>query len=394
MSKLKLREETDWSLRTGITNITAETDFSAVYIIYRGSTANEYPGIYGISHLMEHLMCDGAKHMEKDFQKYGITTNAYTSDSEIVFYISGLDEYIQKYREEWIFAIADHVITEERFLEEREVVMQEYNSAMNEQIRVHQRNLYRKLYGQYGPLGKREDLEALTTQDIENHHKVQFAFPSQIINVSKNNPYKEDPWFDDEMSHHDTLCLRKTHEFIVEGRKTYDQSTVVYLSPVVKDEFPIVKIICAMLGDDLISPLYEEIREKRGLIYFIWCYIHMIDDNSGVINIASEMEHGNVDEFVETVNMILENKEKYLTQERLDIIIENARIELKKSKILPHKNVYRWIEPLTWNIEEALNEGDITLAKIYEVFDKYFHSGNWHRSVDTRSFAEKETKID
>ena len=79
-----------------IINLKSETDLSGFYVVYEGSTNLEKKGWWGLSHLMEHLMCKNFDHLQEDFDKDGIDWNAYTSGSEICFYLTGLDEKVNK----------------------------------------------------------------------------------------------------------------------------------------------------------------------------------------------------------------------------------------------------------------------------------------------------------
>lgn len=374
--------------RTGVINVKSNNALSGIYIIYRGSTANEKHGNYGISHLMEHLMCDGVKHLEKDFQQHGINHNAYTSDMEIVFYITGLDEHVLKFRDEYIKSITEHVITEERFNDERKVVIQEYNNRSNNQMYVHQSNLFRKLYDNFGPIGKLEDLEALTMDDVNEYRQHQYAKPTQIIYVSQDHELPEDLMEFDNRTYKDTITRKEGHEVIIEGDNKSDQSSVSYMSDVVKDDFAVAGLICFMLGSGMTSPLMDELREKRGLVYGFWCYMDYIDENSAVINIAAEMVHNNVDEFMSTLDMVLDNKVKYLTQERLDIIKQYVKIKEEKIDINRHAQsfVSGIIDPEVFDVAAIV--GTIGLERVHEVYDKYFT--NWYKSVDTKEFIKEE----
>jgi predicted Zn-dependent peptidase len=73
-----------------IYNIQNQIDLSGFYIVYNGVVVNEKEGTYGISHLIEHLVC---KNLNDEFvdslEKNGITWNAYTTPNNIVFYIKG-----------------------------------------------------------------------------------------------------------------------------------------------------------------------------------------------------------------------------------------------------------------------------------------------------------------
>ena len=69
-----------------IVNLKSQNDLSGFYIIYEGSTNLEKKGNYGISHLMEHLMCKTFFHLLEDFDKDGIDWNAYTDNNIINFH--------------------------------------------------------------------------------------------------------------------------------------------------------------------------------------------------------------------------------------------------------------------------------------------------------------------
>ena len=79
-----------------VINVKSPTDLSGFYVVYNGSVQNEKKGWYGLSHLMEHLMYHRFDDLLDDFDKDGISSNAYTSDNNIVFYMTGLDEYLNK----------------------------------------------------------------------------------------------------------------------------------------------------------------------------------------------------------------------------------------------------------------------------------------------------------
>ena len=71
-------------------NVPNQIDLSGFYIVYNGVVVNENEGTYGISHLIEHLVC---KNLDDEFteslEKNGITWNAYTTPNNVVFYIKG-----------------------------------------------------------------------------------------------------------------------------------------------------------------------------------------------------------------------------------------------------------------------------------------------------------------
>ena len=118
-------------------NLKSQTDLSGFYMVYYGSTLLEKRGNYGISHLMEHLMCKNFEKLRETFEKEGIDWNAYTSSNEIVFYMTGLDEKIDKHKKEYLEALQSFEITKEQFENERQIVLQEYEDTFNDQSQSH-----------------------------------------------------------------------------------------------------------------------------------------------------------------------------------------------------------------------------------------------------------------
>ena len=90
-----------------IINLKSENELSGFYIVYEGSTNLENKGNFGISHLMEHLFCKNFDHLLDDFDRDGISWNAYTDTNLINFYFTGLESKLSKYREKIIELISN-----------------------------------------------------------------------------------------------------------------------------------------------------------------------------------------------------------------------------------------------------------------------------------------------
>jgi len=362
-----------------VINIKSETDLSGFYIVYKGSTMNEKPGWRGISHLMEHLVYKSIDYLMNDFDRFGIGNNAYTSGTEIVFYLTGLDEFVSGFREEVLEKLLKFQITEEQFENERKIVLEEYMDVFNNQANSHSLNLSRKMYDDYDAIGAREDLEKMTYQDIKNYFELQYAKPHKIINVSKHNQFETDIKFSN-IKFDNIIEVGDYNPVYEKFNVNPDKASVINVSPVITDDFPYIKFITKMLGGGLMSPLYQEIREKKGLVYYIHCFLNRVTDKSGVIQISSETSTSNVDEFQAIVKEVLSNPNKHMTQERFDIVKEAIIISLKISKINRHSTINKYITPVEWQIEPILE--DLTLEKVMTYYDKYFNYDKYYLSVD------------
>ena len=368
-----------------IVNLKSQTELSGFYIIYYGSTLLEERGTYGISHLMEHLMCKNFEHLRETFEREGIDWNAYTSSNEIVFYFTGLDKYLSKRRNELIDLMSDFNITKEQFNNERKIVLEEYSDYFSDQTESHMLNLSRKLFNVYDPIGLREDLESLKFMDCLNFYEKQFSQPSKIINVSPQSIFEYGGGFNDS-SFSKQIEMGPFNDAILEKRNDFgDKSSLVITSPLVSNDFNYITFINAMLSMGLSSPLYKEVREKKGLVYYIRCGQSRFN-KQGVTQITTQTSSNNVERVVDSVRLVLKNPNKYLTRERFETIKNSYLIKLQKDKINRYNNVNRWITPKDWSIKEIINT--VTLEKVMEVYNKYYDFDKFYVSDDKNEFSK------
>lgn len=369
-----------------ILNLKNQTELSGFYIIYKGSVLNERTGIRGISHLMEHLMCKNFDHLLDAFDQDGIAWNAYTSADHINFYFTGLEERLNKYRDTILNLMGNFNVTEAQFENERKIVVEEYKDSFNSQDYYHAANLERKLFNDYNPIGELNDLMALTYQDCLDFFELQYKRPSLIVNVSKDLTYNTDIVFADfteklnvpiQRSQNFNYIHQQSNDFV-------DKTSIIYLSDVIIDDFAAIYFITSMLGYGLKSPLYYELREKRGLVYSVGCTLDKKNDASGVISINAITSNDNVGLFMETLDDILAKPETFLTQERFDIIRDMYYIQFKKREINRYNNITDLLKPKEWNVEYALDA--LTLDELKVVYKKHFT--NWYKSSDKEEFKQ------
>lgn len=366
-----------------IINLDNQTDLSGFYVVYNGSTNLEEDGIYGISHLMEHLLCKSVDHLQDTYEENGLSWNAYTSPNEIVFHLSGLDENVNKYKSEFVNLLSDFDITKSDFEKEKKIVLEEYMDSFNDQVSSHYLNLERKCYGHYNPIGKREDLEKLKYIDCLNFFEKQFLNPSKIINVSKHNKFESDmKTVDNSIKTEYNFDTNRKFEY-EEGNTFKDKSSLIMKSPIIKDDFSKVKFVNLMLSHGLNSPLYKEVREERGLVYFISSSINRMN-KYGDMNISTLTSNDNVDDVIEATQKVFSDKDSIINKERFNIIKKSATINLKQQDINRHMSVNKWINPDGWNLSECIDS--ITLEDCSEIFDKYFNIEDFYISDSKKEF--------
>jgi zinc protease len=360
-----------------VENVKPSSDLSGFYVVFYGSCNLERPGIYGISHLMEHLVCKAYDHLQDEMDENGISWNAYTSGNEIVFHWTGLEENLKKYRNKFLDLIKDFKITEEEFQNEKNIVIQEYFDSFNDQTSAHYLNLCRREFDHYGPIGLLEDLQNLTLKDCQDYFKLQYSKPSKIINVSNekikdkgSKAFKDFSQFTTDPFSYD---IKKNEDAKMEKMNQFDgkRSIIIFSEPIVEpSHFAPVKMITQLLTSGLNSPLYQEIREKRGLVYYIQNWV----DRTGSVGrnfFASLTTDENVEPFKEALVEVLKDPKKHLTEKRFNVIKNKLQIGYKKNKINAHANVTKYIDPEEWVLENYID--DMTLEDCMKVYDLYFN---------------------
>lgn len=367
-----------------IINLKSQTNLSGLYVVYEGSTNLEKRGWYGLAHLMEHLMTKNFEHLQEDFDRDAIEWNAYTSSNEIVFYLTGIEEKVNKWKGKFVDLLGQFNVTRDQFENERNIVLEEMADAFNDQTQSHMLNLSRKLFNDYDPIGLKEDLVNLKFMDCLNFYELQYAKPTRIINISKKD-YK-----DPSIDFVDRQIVKNIsfgqHDVPFELNNEWkDKSSLIMLSPVVTEDFAYVHFINAMLSLGLKSPLYQEIREKRGLVYYVHCYQSRMNQE-GITTIATQTSNKNFNACVDAIKIVLDKPSKYLTKDRFNLVRDYYSVRKQKDEILRYKNVNPWINPKGWTVYDILEE--VNLKKVLEVYEKYYNFDNFYLSNDKKEFKK------
>jgi predicted Zn-dependent peptidase len=366
-----------------IINLKSSNELSGFYIIFEGSTLLEEKGIYGISHLLEHLMCKTFYSLLEDFDRDGISWNAYTDSNIINFHFTGLESKLSKYRTKILELMSKFDITKEQFETERNIVISEYEDVFNDQSQSHYLNLYRKLFNDYDPIGLREDLESLNFMDCLNFFEKQYLNPTKIINVSKTLKFKSDLI---DFKEREIISDLKfgNHDVPLElGNEFKDKTSIIMLSPVVNSNWAEVNFINGMLSMGLTSPLYNEVREKLGLVYFIHCY-QTRSNTKGLVNISTLTNNKNVSSVIDGVKKVLKKKDKVLTKERFNLVRDYYLVRKQKDEILRYNNIQSYIVPKGWNTYDILDK--LKLKDLIDIYEEYYNFDNFYISLDKKEF--------
>ncbi len=359
-----------------IINLKSETDLSGFYVVYEGAANFEKKGQRGISHLLEHLMANDLFSVEEEIIKDGIDLNAETSQNDMVFFITGLEKNLAKWREPLLSSLNRLNFPEENFEKEKNVVLVEYLQGVSDLESNHLLNLWRNTLNVYGPWGLKADLEGLTWTDCQEHYNSRFTKPSKIINVSKNFNYKDDSIQFETRKSEKRIKLGDYSAPLEVLEFSPEMTSIICMSPIIEEDFAYVDFITDLISSDLNSPLFKKIRD-RGLAYDLTMSEERIN-RQGIILLGTSVLTEKIEETLETVEEVLKNPKEYLSERRIDLIKSSLKARQEKEEILRFANIDEYIHPAEWNVYNILNK--IDLAKIQEVYNKYFNFDNWYIS--------------
>lgn len=335
-----------------IANIKSKTDLSGFYIVFKGSTLIEQEHERGISHLIEHLVCKSYDDLDATFTKYGLTCNAYTSTSNIVYYLTGLDEYVEMFKLEYFDRILNKFdITEEILEKEKKIVSEEYFNSFSTGLEGHYSNTIRKYFNHFSPIGDIDVIQNVTLEQVYDLYKRQYTQPEMVINVSKNfekfNTTHFNKYFTIKESNLKLIdaIFRLNSDYKHQDYPFNAESTTILNigSKINIDDKPFVSFINKMLSADLKKPLYKTIREDNGLCYYV--AMSAIDFNETLYPIFyTECTNDNVDKINELFTEIISNPDKYLTEEIFDDVLLYFKIKSKVRNVNIHDNVDHYFE--------------------------------------------------
>lgn len=361
-----------------VINLKSQTELAGFYIVYEGSTLLETEKNFGIAHLCEHLLCKSYQHLQNEFQQKAITWNAYTSNNNVVFFIYGLADLIEPYKNRLIEYISNYELKDEVFENERKIVLQEYLDAFNDQNQNHFLNLFRKRFGYYDPIGSHRALTSITADDVREFINLQFKKPTKIINVGKDFHYSDFQQLDISQP-----ATTAPEDFELQRGNSYEEKTsLIILFDEFRGNYSYVKYINELLVDGLNSPLYQEIREKRGMAYYVHLYLTRIGGR-GVNVFATETTEEHVAQIIDIVSNILSSPSEFITKERFTMVAEGWKIQQRIDEINRFARVSKYLEPEGWNVDEIIDT--VTYDEVIALFgDLYKMSGV---SIDKNEFA-------
>lgn len=259
----------------------------------------------GCSHFVEHMLFKGtpsrsASQIAMELDVLGGMSNAFTSKDATCYYGMVLDSQLPRLVDLLADFFLNSLFADEEIERERQVIMQEISMVEDTPEELVHEQFEGLLWGHH-PLGNTilgtmEVVSRLDRQKLLDHVKT-FYTPDRIVFAAAGNVQHQEfcdllaASFGSLHRHTGTGRKRKEPQELPLARKVFtkplEQAHVTmgtYGMSVTSDERYNLMLLNILLGGNMSSRLFQEIREKRGLAYSVHSYVDAYAD-SGYLGI-------------------------------------------------------------------------------------------------------------
>jgi predicted Zn-dependent peptidase len=313
------------TLANGVRVVTLADPASAtasVGVFVRSGSAHESRAFNGIGHVIEHMVFKGtgsrsARQINLDAERLGAEVNAHTDKDHTAFHMRGLAGHAT----DFVAMLADLVqhatFPEDEFEREREVLLHEYTEVEEDPMATAFELFDRACYALH-PLaqpviGTRRNIERFRRADLVAHVQRQFSAANVVVGAAGGiDPAAivraVEAAFGAMRAGTPNLVEPPGYHGDVRSRALpgSSQTHLVLGFPIpglVADESAHL-VAAALLGEGMSSPLMEEIREKRGLVYYAACSADRYDV-CGQLVVEASIAPDKLEETLETTMALI-----------------------------------------------------------------------------------------
>lgn len=343
----------------------------------------------GISHFIEHTVFKGtstrsAFDIANETDRCGITLNAYTSRDCTVFYTVGLSEYSEKCADILSDLIFNATFNEESLEKEKGVVIEEIKMYEDDTEDVCMENLKKAHFGNNNVsapiLGNEKTVKSFCKADIKSYMDKYYTADNTCISIVGNMSEEEatdlvKKYF--TFPEREKVCLPKIKTVkpkakYVKKIKPLKQSAVGISFPAYPfkhKNYYLPWIVSIILGEGMSSRLFQEVREKSGLVYEIYTSVSQYEDNGIFVVYFGTAPDQTAIAIKKVVATLKEALEKGFEKDEFDKAIAQFKTSLvlggENSAYLMRRGGYNGLKGRVITFEDALKElSSYTLSDI------------------------------
>jgi predicted Zn-dependent peptidase len=280
----------------------------------------------GMAHMLEHMIFKGTDKrsyldIPKEIGYLGGASNAYTSQEIVNFHITVPYENIEEAMDILSDMVFNSTFPEEEFNKERQVVMEEEASSLDDVQSVIYDAFSKEFFSDRlsePVIGTSESIERFTLKELKDFHKRFYTSKNAIVSLSSNHTKKEakrlltkyfgkstgkisHPVKMFEPRYGDTRKISVT-------KADLEHSYVWMCFPgnnITEGDEAVEDMMQSIFGQGMDSRLFTEVREKRGLVYSVYAGMASYRDYSAMI-VSFSTRSENVEEAITIIEREIE----------------------------------------------------------------------------------------
>lgn len=332
----------NYTLTNGITvveDVTNEAKSFTLLVMFRTGSRNETKDIWGISHFLEHMAFKGtptypsAELLAKELDSLGAMYNAFTSKEYTGYYIKGSKVVFERALKIISEMTTTPIIIDEEVDKERGTIIEELNMYEDDPRRkigdLFETDLYDDEQIAQDIIGSVESLTGIHAKELLAYREKYYTSDNTVVALSGYVPadFKEsaEALFSSIAAGKETFlpAVSKATKALNLHYKETQQTHLAIGFPgigVLDQDNVIAKILSVILGGNMSSRMFSEIREKRGLAYYIRTYSDNMHEAGSFVTFAGI----NNDKVYDAISLI-----KSVYQSALTLVDD---VELKRAK--------------------------------------------------------------
>ena len=258
-------------------------------VFVRTGSAHESAATNGISHVVEHMAFKGtatrdAARINLDAELLGAEVNAHTDKDHTAYHLRGMARDAVAFVRMLGDIVRRPTFPAAELERERQVILQEFLEDEEDPMSTAFRQFDRLCYGTHpmaqAVIGTRRNIERFTREELLGYVEAQYTGANVVIGVAGDVDHdavvrEAEAAFGDLPAGTPHLTTAPAWLGGVKAARLAgcSQSHVVLGYPIasMRDDDPAYAVAAALFGEGMSSPWMDEIRERRGLVYYAAC---------------------------------------------------------------------------------------------------------------------------
>ncbi|HVY13044.1 MAG TPA: pitrilysin family protein [Alphaproteobacteria bacterium] len=345
-------------------------------------TRHEDPTDNGVAHLVEHMLFKGTKRrsafdISAQMENVGGHLNAYTTREATAYHAQVLKSDVPLAADILCDMLQNATLDEKELERERGVIIQEIGQSLDQPEDVLFDLVQKKAWGQAGlgrpVLGTAEIIKNIPRPRLSHYLSTHYATPQIVLAAAGAVKHEEIVELAQKhLSHMPTRASTLADKASFSGGDVREARDIEQLHALISfkglswadADYYALCVFSTLLGGGMSSRLFQEVREKRGLVYSIYSYVSAFRDG-GMLGIYAGTDPDRIQELLPVVAGELRAVAAGVKEEEL----ARAKSQLRASLFMAQESSMSRAERLASNLlmhKRIIGHGEV-VAKIEAV---------------------------